>query len=127
MICPVIHGQFTPLIFALNPKIPSEESGKINPPSGQNSGFIHGQNKVRINNAETFRPATRCYRLSWSAFLARIFSVDACQCECGGRMKIVAAVTDPASVRRYLKGVGLPADPPLIAPARASPQLDFDW
>jgi hypothetical protein len=48
-------------------------------------------------------------------------------CECGGRMKIVAAVTDPASVRHYLKGVGLPADPPLIAPARASPQLDFDW
>jgi hypothetical protein len=44
-------------------------------------------------------------------------------------MKIVAAVTDPASVRRYLEGVGLPADPPLIAPARASPQidLDFDW
>jgi hypothetical protein len=42
-------------------------------------------------------------------------------------MKIVAAVTDPASVRRYLKGVGLPSEPPLIAPARASPQLDFDW
>jgi DNA-binding NtrC family response regulator len=51
MICPVIHGQFTPLIFALNPKFPPEESGKINPPSSQNSGFIHGQNKVRINTS----------------------------------------------------------------------------
>jgi hypothetical protein len=52
---------------------------------------------------------------------------DAYRCECGGRMKIVAAVTDPASVRRYLKGVGLPADPPLIAPARASPQIELDF
>jgi hypothetical protein len=42
-------------------------------------------------------------------------------------MKIVAAVTDPASVRRYLEGVGLPADPPLIASARPPPQLDLDW
>jgi hypothetical protein len=88
-----------------------------------------GENAVSVpaSGTETDRPSTRCYRLSWSALLARIFAIDACQCECGGRMKIVAAVTDPASVRRYLKGVGLPADPPLIAPARASPQLDFDW
>jgi hypothetical protein len=42
-------------------------------------------------------------------------------------MKIVAAVTDPPSVRRYLKGVALPSDPSLIAPARASPQAEFDF
>jgi len=90
-----------------------------------------GENAVSdpASGAEAERPATRCYGLSWAALLARIFSVDACRCKCGGRMKIVAAVTDPASVRRYLEGVGLPSEPPLIAPARASPQLDlaYDW
>ena len=79
------------------------------------------------SGTEAERPATRSYRLAWAALFARIFFIDACRCECGGRMKIVAAVTDPASVRRYLKGVGLPADPPLIAPARASPQIALDW
>jgi hypothetical protein len=60
------------------------------------------------SGAEDELPATRSYRLAWASLLARIFSIDACQCECGGRMRIVAAVTDPASVRRYLEGVGLP-------------------
>jgi hypothetical protein len=43
---------------------------------------------------------------------------------------LVAAIGGaPASVLRTLEGVGLPLEPPLFAPARASPQidLDFDW
>ena len=46
---------------------------------------------------------------------------------CGGRMRIVAAITEPASVRRYLAGVGLPADPLALAPARPPPQAEFDY
>ena len=45
---------------------------------------------------------------------------------CGGRMKVVAAVTDPCSIRRYLEGVGLPARAPPLAPARPPPQHEFD-
>ncbi len=105
------HGVLAPNAKDRDKIVPADEKAVSAPASG----------------AESDRPATRCYRLSWSALLARIFSIDACQCECGGRMKIVAAITDPASVRRYLEGVGQPADPPSIAPARASPQLDFDW
>ena len=33
-------------------------------------------------------------------------------------MRIIATLTEAASIRRYLEGVGLPAEPPLIAPAR---------
>ncbi len=33
-------------------------------------------------------------------------------------MRIIATLTDAASIRRYLEGVGLPVDPPTIAPAR---------
>ena len=31
-------------------------------------------------------------------------------------MRIIATLTEAASIRRYLEGVGLPAEPPLIAP-----------
>jgi len=68
------------------------------------------------------------YRLTWSALLARIFQVDVSVCSaCGGRMKIIAFITEPDSVRRYLEGVGLPATAPLIAPARPPPQEEFDF
>ena len=36
---------------------------------------------------------------------------------CGGRLRIIAALTDPASIQTYLEGVGLPAMPPALAPA----------
>ena len=42
-------------------------------------------------------------------------------------MRIVAAVTDPASVRRYLEGTGQCADVPTLAPARAPPQTELDF
>jgi hypothetical protein len=41
-------------------------------------------------------------------------------------MKIMAALTEPSSVRRYLEGVGLSAKIPEISPARAPPQLEMD-
>ncbi|MBI5527238.1 MAG: hypothetical protein HY897_12965 [Deltaproteobacteria bacterium] len=62
---------------------------------------------------EAARAATRASRLAWAALLARVFAVDALTCPgCGGRMRIVAAITGRASVRRFLQGVGLPSDPP---------------
>jgi hypothetical protein len=71
--------------------------------------------------------AQRRHRLAWAVLLARVFQFDVTECPtCGGRMKIVAAVTDPGSIGRYLKGVGLPSRAPPIAPARPPPQHEFD-
>jgi hypothetical protein len=42
-------------------------------------------------------------------------------------MKLVAALTDADSIRDYLTGVGRPADPPAIAPARPPPQQDIEF
>jgi hypothetical protein len=42
-------------------------------------------------------------------------------------MKIIAFIIDPASVRRYLEGTGQSAEIHEIVPARAPPQLDFDY
>jgi len=72
-------------------------------------------------------PAQRRHRLSWAVLLARVFQFDLTVCDqCGGRMKIVAAVTDKGSIRKYLEGVGLPARAPPIAPPRPHPQHEFD-
>ena len=64
------------------------------------------------------------HRLGWAALLARVFSSDLSACAtCGGRLRIVAALTDPASIRTYLEGIGLPAVPPPRAPPQ--PQFEF--
>ena len=67
-------------------------------------------------------PQARAQRLSWAALLARVFDLYISVCTaCGGRMRIIATLTEAASIRRYLEGVGLPAEPPLIAPSPATP------
>ena len=53
----------------------------------------------------------RRYRLSWSALLARVFQIQAEVCShCGDQLRIVAAVTEPNSIRQYLKGDGQSAE-----------------
>jgi hypothetical protein len=42
-------------------------------------------------------------------------------------MKIVAVVTDPSSIRRYLEGTGESPDIPEIDPAKPPPQVEFDY
>ena len=43
----------------------------------------------------------------WAELLARTFAVDVLACpKCQGRMKLLAMVTDPASIARYLAAVG---------------------
>jgi len=73
-------------------------------------------------------PLTAAQRLTWAVLLARVWQLEALVCpRCGGRMKLVAARTDGDAIRRYLTGVGLPADPPPIAPARPPPQQEFEF
>jgi hypothetical protein len=68
------------------------------------------------------------YRLTWARLLARVFRVDAAVCpDCGGTMKIIAALTDPPAIRTYLDGVGLTSRPPPVAPPRPRPQTSFEF
>ena len=67
------------------------------------------------------------HRLAWAVLLARVLCVDVTRCgRCGGRMQIIAALTEPASIRRYLEGMDLPAQPPAIAAARPPPQPELE-
>jgi hypothetical protein len=60
--------------------------------------------------------------------LARTFRLDMETCvHCGWQMRMVAAITDRTSVKKYLDGVGLPSNLPQIAKARPPPQAEFDY
>lgn len=72
--------------------------------------------------------AARPRRIAWAALLARVFLVDVLVCDaCGERMRPIAFVLDPIETARYLNHVGLPAELPYIAPARAPPQAEMEF
>ncbi|CAN5925184.1 hypothetical protein BH11MYX4_BH11MYX4_26230 [soil metagenome] len=58
----------------------------------------------------------------WAALLQRTFGFDVLACpRCQGPMRLLAMVTDPKSITRYLRALGEPTDAPTRAPARAPP------
>ena len=72
------------------------------------------------------RLVTCCFQCSFILYIFphddAVFRSEVDRCACGGRLKLVAFVTDPAEARRYLTHVRLPAEAPRIAPARDPPQ-----
>ena len=51
--------------------------------------------------------------------LKRVFGIDLDHCpQCGGELKIIAAIEEPAVIVRILTHLGLPARAPSHAPAR---------
>ena len=59
----------------------------------------------------------------WAELLRRTFGVDALHCPlCGGRRELIALITQPHTAQRILGAMGLPAEPPALAPARPPPQ-----
>ncbi len=69
------------------------------------------------------KPVThRCGWRPWSELMKRCFAIEVDKCSnCGGRMKLRALVTKPASVRRLLRHLGELTDAPPLAPARDPP------
>ena len=65
---------------------------------------------------------------SWARLLKRVFALDLATCPfCHqGTLRIIAAITQAAVIRKMLHHLKLTADPPPIAPGRAHPAT-FDW
>jgi len=56
----------------------------------------------------------------------RVFRIDVLRCErCGGRMTVLAFLTERASVKKVLEHLGLPTTGPPIAKARSPVEFDF--
>ena len=65
----------------------------------------------------------RPVRLSWAKLLKRVFEIDMEHCpNCGGELKIIAAILEQPVIERILTHLGLQARAPPRAPARR-PQL----
>ena len=62
-------------------------------------------------------------RLSWAKLLQRVFDLELVHCpNCGGKMKIIAAILDQPVIEKILTHLCLQARAPPRAPARG-PQL----
>ena len=60
--------------------------------------------------------------------LKRVFASDALACpKCGGRMSVIATITDPEVVRKVITSLGLPTRGPPVAPARERQQREFEF
>ena len=59
---------------------------------------------------------------TWAELLARTFAIDALACPvCRGRMRLMAVLNNPASIARYLAGLGEPTELPARSPDRGPP------
>jgi hypothetical protein len=65
-------------------------------------------------------------RLSWAQLLRRVFAVDAFQCDCGGRMRILAAIDSPEVARAILDCLGLSSRAPPLTPASPPEPTDLE-
>ena len=58
-------------------------------------------------------------RVDWPTLLRRTFDVDVLKCvRCGGRLRVLGEVTEPAMVRLVLESLSMPAEAPPVARAR---------
>ena len=99
--------------------VPGKEE-KEEPPGSTDSA----KDADKAEGASTHPHPSR--RISWARLLARCFDIDLTRCQdCGGELKIVAAILETAAIRKILGHLGLPDLPPSVAPPRLSPQMSF--
>jgi hypothetical protein len=61
----------------------------------------------------------RSVRLSWAKLLKRVFELDLERCpNCGGELKVIAAILEQAVIEKILTHLGLQARAPPRSPAR---------
>jgi hypothetical protein len=69
-------------------------------------------------------------RVEWAVLLRRTYGVDALRCpKCAGRMRVMATILEPGTVKKILAHLGLPIEPLPRARARdptGQESFDFD-
>jgi hypothetical protein len=80
-----------------------------------------GTRRGRTARGET--SAHRCGRHPWAELMQRVFALDVLRCPCGGRRKILAAITEARVIRAILAALGLPTEAPAVPAARGPPGM----
>jgi hypothetical protein len=64
-------------------------------------------------------------RITWARLLRRVFNIDMERCSCGGKLKLIAVIEEPAVIEKILTPLGLAARPPPRASAPRSEVLEW--
>jgi hypothetical protein len=82
---------------------------------------------AQAEEPEEQRPKKKASR-SWAMLIARIYEMLPLQCSrCNAPMRIIAFVTEPATVTKILDHIGEPSTPVITTPARGPPQEEFAY
>ena len=65
-------------------------------------------------------------RMTWARLLKRVFDIDVEKCACGGKLKLVAVIEEPAVIEKILKHIGLDPQQPPRTPSRKRVDL-LEW
>jgi hypothetical protein len=110
----------------------STEDGEASSPPGRptpassEQGAQEAAGPSRGVPAQSGPAPLRPRRLTWAQLLRRVFAIDAFQCECGGRMRILAAIDQPEVARAILDCLGLSSRAPPLAPASPPEPTDLE-
>jgi hypothetical protein len=80
---------------------------KIDPELAAELAAQHAANNDEANPAPPPDERAADTRRKWAACLRRAFHFDVLSCSCGGKRRVLAAVTDPVAVEKILGHVGL--------------------
>lgn len=112
-------------VFAPNHKLrslvvpkPPTKVAACAPPQSATDRPAHAQSK----------PDSPRQTLNWAAALKRVWGIDIFECaRCKGRVKILAFIEKPSTVKAILEHLHLPSVPLPLAKARDPPQLPLNW
>lgn len=115
------NAALRPAVTALAPEQGAEASALG--PADPHEALPTAAGEAAPEPTDTSRKA--CYL--WAVLLARIYEAFPLTCpHCAGQMRIIAFVTDPASIQAILAHIGEPTRPPTPAPARDPPAWASD-
>ena len=124
------HLMFSPLEFL-------EKLAALVPPPRAHLTRFHGvlapHSKIRSKvvpkqEAKEGEPKVpKKARMGWAKLLKRVFGIDMENCECGGKMEILAAIMEGAAIEKILKHLGRPHKPPDVASARYPEQASLEF
>jgi len=67
-------------------------------------------------------------RITWAQLLKRVFKIDMETCSsCGGKLKVIAAITEKAIIKKILEHLGIPTKSPKTHPSRGPPNHQYKF